>query len=30
VKLESLDFIYMPSRDPAAELEWFTAGRFTS
>jgi hypothetical protein len=23
VKLESLDFIYMPSRDPAAELEWF-------
>jgi catechol 2,3-dioxygenase-like lactoylglutathione lyase family enzyme len=23
VKLESLDFIYMPSPDPAAELEWF-------
>ncbi|MEA2494771.1 MAG: hypothetical protein QOJ29_2682 [Thermoleophilaceae bacterium] len=23
MKLESLDFIYMPSRDPAAELEWF-------
>jgi hypothetical protein len=23
VKLESLDFIYMPSRDPAAELDWF-------
>jgi hypothetical protein len=23
VKFESLDFIYMPSRDPAAELEWF-------
>jgi hypothetical protein len=23
VKLESLDFLYMPSRDPAAELEWF-------
>jgi hypothetical protein len=23
VKLESLDFVYMPSRDPAAELEWF-------
>jgi hypothetical protein len=23
VTLESLDFIYMPSRDPAAELDWF-------
>jgi catechol 2,3-dioxygenase-like lactoylglutathione lyase family enzyme len=23
MKLESLDFVYMPSRDPAAELEWF-------
>jgi hypothetical protein len=23
VNLESLDFLYMPSRDPAAELEWF-------
>ena len=23
MKLESLDFIYMPSADPAAELEWF-------
>jgi catechol 2,3-dioxygenase-like lactoylglutathione lyase family enzyme len=23
VKLESLDFIYMPSADPAAELDWF-------
>jgi catechol 2,3-dioxygenase-like lactoylglutathione lyase family enzyme len=23
VKLESLDFIYMPSPDPAAELDWF-------
>jgi hypothetical protein len=23
MKLESLDFIYMPSRDPAAELDWF-------
>ena len=23
MKLETLDFIYMPSRDPAAELEWF-------
>jgi hypothetical protein len=23
VKLERLDFIYMPSADPAAELEWF-------
>jgi hypothetical protein len=23
VKLESLDFVYMPSRDPAAELEHF-------
>jgi predicted enzyme related to lactoylglutathione lyase len=23
VKFESLDFVYMPSRDPAAELEWF-------
>jgi hypothetical protein len=23
VKLESLDFVYMPSADPAAELEWF-------
>jgi hypothetical protein len=23
VKLESLDFVYMPSRDPAAELDWF-------
>jgi catechol 2,3-dioxygenase-like lactoylglutathione lyase family enzyme len=23
VKLESLDFIYMPSRDPTAELDWF-------
>jgi len=23
VKLGSLDFIYMPSPDPAAELEWF-------
>jgi hypothetical protein len=23
MKFESLDFIYMPSRDPAAELEWF-------
>jgi hypothetical protein len=23
VKFESLDFIYMPSADPAAELEWF-------
>jgi hypothetical protein len=23
VKLESLDFIYMPSRDPAVELDWF-------
>ena len=23
MKLESLDFLYMPSRDPAAELEWF-------
>jgi hypothetical protein len=25
VKIESLDFIYMPSPDPAAELEWFAA-----
>jgi hypothetical protein len=25
VKLESLDFLYMPSRDPAAELGWFEA-----
>jgi hypothetical protein len=25
VKLESLDFIYMPSPDPAAELDWFAA-----
>jgi len=25
VKLESLDFIYMPSPDPAAELSWFVA-----
>ena len=25
MKLESLDFIYMPSRDPAAELAWFEA-----
>jgi hypothetical protein len=23
VKFESLDFVYMPSRDPAVELEWF-------
>jgi hypothetical protein len=23
VKLESFDFVYMPSRDPAAELAWF-------
>jgi predicted enzyme related to lactoylglutathione lyase len=23
VKFESLDFLYMPSRDPAEELEWF-------
>lgn len=23
MKLEALDFIYMPSRDPAAELEYF-------
>jgi hypothetical protein len=23
MKLESLDFIYMPSRDPAVELDWF-------
>ena len=23
MKLESLDFIYMPSPDPAAELDWF-------
>jgi hypothetical protein len=23
VNFESLDFIYMPSRDPAVELEWF-------
>jgi len=23
VKLESLDFIYMPSEDPARDLEWF-------
>ena len=23
MKFESLDFLYMPSRDPAAELEWF-------
>ena len=23
MKLESLDFIYMPSRDPAVDLEWF-------
>jgi hypothetical protein len=23
MKLETLDFIYMPSPDPAAELEWF-------
>jgi hypothetical protein len=23
VKLESLDFIYMPSSDPARDLEWF-------
>jgi catechol 2,3-dioxygenase-like lactoylglutathione lyase family enzyme len=23
VKFESLDFVYMPSRDPAEELEWF-------
>jgi hypothetical protein len=25
VKLESLDFVYMPSRDPASELEHFTS-----
>ena len=25
MKLESLDFIYMPSDDPAAEMEWFAA-----
>ena len=25
MKLGSLDFVYMPSRDPAAELEWFEA-----
>lgn len=23
MKLESLDFVYMPSADPAAELDWF-------
>ena len=23
MKFESLDFVYMPSRDPAAELAWF-------
>ena len=23
MRLESLDFVYMPSRDPAAEIEWF-------
>ena len=23
MRLESLDFVYMPSREPAAELEWF-------
>lgn len=23
MSLESLDFVYMPSRDPAAELDWF-------
>ncbi|HEX4718932.1 MAG TPA: VOC family protein [Thermoleophilaceae bacterium] len=23
MKFESLDFLYMPSADPAAELEWF-------
>jgi hypothetical protein len=23
VRFESLDFIYMPSRDPAADLDWF-------
>lgn len=23
MRLASLDFVYMPSRDPAAELEWF-------
>jgi len=25
MKIESLDFLYMPSADPAAELEWFAA-----
>jgi len=25
MKLESFDFLYMPSRDPATELEWFAA-----
>lgn len=25
MRLEGLDFIYMPSRDPAAELDWFAA-----
>lgn len=25
MKLESLDFVYMPSADPAAELDWFVA-----
>jgi catechol 2,3-dioxygenase-like lactoylglutathione lyase family enzyme len=23
MRLESLDFVYIPSRDPAAELDWF-------
>ena len=25
MKLESFDFLYMPSSDPAAELDWFAA-----